>query len=291
MMGAVNDRLVGVVLSAGEGRRLRPLTSERPKVLAPLASRPLLWWAVRRFAGVLDEVVVNVHAHAEMIEDWLAFTADHGVDAPGPDGPWWRRSRSRAAPSAHELSTIVGAGLPRLVVSREGPEALGTAGALAALRDHLGGRGVLAVNGDTWTDVDLAALVDAWDGIRPLVAHEGAEFRPGVAIAASITPSLVIEGLAPTPSGLYGHVWRPAAAAGSLQTVSVDAVVRDCGTPARYLAANLELSTSRLVVESGDDVSERTGGPAVVWSGAPERRLPSGAILSTRGRMVIVRDR
>jgi mannose-1-phosphate guanylyltransferase/MurNAc alpha-1-phosphate uridylyltransferase len=43
---------------------------------------------------------------------------------------------------------------------RRYPEELGTAGAIGALREWLDGRAAVVVNGDTWTDVDLAPLVD-----------------------------------------------------------------------------------------------------------------------------------
>ncbi|WP_342643389.1 nucleotidyltransferase family protein [Rhodoligotrophos ferricapiens] len=61
-----------IVLSAGLGLRMRPLTEKRPKPLIELAGRPLLDYALTRLAedGVTT-VVVNVHYLPDQIEDYL----------------------------------------------------------------------------------------------------------------------------------------------------------------------------------------------------------------------------
>jgi MurNAc alpha-1-phosphate uridylyltransferase len=63
----------GMVLAAGLGLRLRPITEHMPKPLVPLRGRPLLDHAIDRLvdAGV-ERVVVNAHWKAEMIEQHLA---------------------------------------------------------------------------------------------------------------------------------------------------------------------------------------------------------------------------
>ena len=53
--------LVGVVLAAGEGQRLRPLTELRPKALCPINNTPLLDLAVARVRRHVAEVAVNAH--------------------------------------------------------------------------------------------------------------------------------------------------------------------------------------------------------------------------------------
>ena len=57
--------------------------------------------------------------------------------------------------------------------SWEAPDALGTAGALGALRPWIDGRGALVVNADSWSDADLSVLTDGWDGrrVRVLMAR------------------------------------------------------------------------------------------------------------------------
>lgn len=62
-----------MVLAAGLGTRLRPLTNERPKALVTLGGRTLLEIALRRLAGVgVTEVIVNAHHFAAQIEQFLA---------------------------------------------------------------------------------------------------------------------------------------------------------------------------------------------------------------------------
>jgi len=65
-----------MVLAAGLGTRLRPLTDDRPKALVTVAGRTLLEIALVRLRGFgVREVVVNAHHYAEMI---VAYLAAHG---------------------------------------------------------------------------------------------------------------------------------------------------------------------------------------------------------------------
>ncbi|HME57185.1 MAG TPA: sugar phosphate nucleotidyltransferase, partial [Terracidiphilus sp.] len=61
-----------MILAAGLGTRLRPLTGDRPKALVTIAGRTLLEITLSRLRsfGVTD-VIVNAHHHAEMIVDYL----------------------------------------------------------------------------------------------------------------------------------------------------------------------------------------------------------------------------
>lgn len=69
--------LVGVVLAAGEGRRLRPLTSLRPKPLCPVANRALVDWALDRLAPHVTRLAVNAHHLAGQLDAHLAGTGVH----------------------------------------------------------------------------------------------------------------------------------------------------------------------------------------------------------------------
>src|SRR5439155_3371852 len=66
--GAARVRLAGVVLAAGAGTRLRPLTTLRPKALCPVGTVPLLDLALARLApltgGLPADLAVNAHEHA-----------------------------------------------------------------------------------------------------------------------------------------------------------------------------------------------------------------------------------
>lgn len=69
-----------MVLAAGLGTRLQPLTLDRPKALVEVGGRTMLEWTLRRLqqAGVA-EVVVNVHHFAQMIVDYLAERKNFGL--------------------------------------------------------------------------------------------------------------------------------------------------------------------------------------------------------------------
>jgi mannose-1-phosphate guanylyltransferase len=61
------------LLAAGHGTRLRPMTDTIPKCLVPIRGTPMLeiWLEVCRRAGI-DEVLVNLHSHADLVRKTLA---------------------------------------------------------------------------------------------------------------------------------------------------------------------------------------------------------------------------
>lgn len=81
-----------MILAAGGGTRLRPLTDRTPKALLVVRGRPLLAHVMDRLvAAGVTRIVVNVHHHADQIEAFLARHAPPGVEvalSPEPDGPY-----------------------------------------------------------------------------------------------------------------------------------------------------------------------------------------------------------
>lgn len=251
MTGA--DDVAGVVLAAGAGLRLRPLSRLRPKVLCPVGNVPLLDLALARARSVVSDVAVNVH-------------------------------HRRAALEAH----LDGAGVH---LSIEAERALGTAGALGHLRGWLDGRGAVVLNADAWCLGSLGGFVEGWDGerVRLLVAGEST-LGPRSGVAGALMPWREIERLAPEPAGLYEASWRQAQAEGRLEVVRHDGPFVDCGTPAEYLQANLLASGGESVVGDGAVVAG-TLDRCVVWDGAvvwPGEQL-SCAIRPDDLRTVLVR--
>jgi N-acetyl-alpha-D-muramate 1-phosphate uridylyltransferase len=227
------DRLCGVVLAAGEGTRLRPLTRVRPKPLCPVGNVPLVDLAIERVRSVTPAVAVNVHHDREVIE-------------------------------AH-----VGAASLPVHLSVEEDQALGTAGALGHLRPWIDGRTVVVVNGDTWCPGSLGPLVDGWDGdrVRLLLSGPADRLRRTSRIAAALMPWWSVAPLAAEPTGLYEVSWGGLAEAGRVETVPWEGPCLDCGTPARYLTANLTASGGRTVAEPGARVLGRAE-RSVLWNGA-----------------------
>jgi CTP:molybdopterin cytidylyltransferase MocA len=246
MTSAPSDqRPVGVVLAAGAGTRLRPLTELRPKALCPVANRPLVDWALDRVAPHVSRTAVNVHHH-------------------------------RGQMVAH----LNGRGLH--VSGEEQPEALGTAGALGRLRAWVAGAAVLLTNADSWSPAapdPLSRLLDGWDGERPrlLCRHDPAhgDFGELRYVGSALLPWWSIRDLTPTPAGLYEVSWRGLHEEGRIELLVDDLVHIDCGTPADYLEANMRASGGESVIGEGA-VVEGTVVRSVVWPGArvlPDERL------------------
>lgn len=231
--------LAGVVLAAGAGTRLRPLTDVRPKPLCTVDKRPLLDWALDRVAPHCREIAVNVHHHPDQL---LAALSDRDVH-----------------------------------VSREEPVALGTAGALGRLRGWLDGRAVLITNSDAWhpagSGAVVADLVAGWDGERPrllCVEAQAADFGGLRYVGTALLPWWALRDLPAEPSGLYEVSWAALHAQGRLDLVGTDLPVVDCGTPRDYLLANLAASGGRAVVEDGAVVKGEVE-RSVVWAGETVR--------------------
>jgi len=135
-----------LVLAAGLGERMRPLTLETPKPLLEAGGRPLIAWHLEKLAasGIRD-VVVNT--------SWLADRFPRVLD----DGSRW--------------------GL-RLHYSYEGDTPLETGGGMLHALRLLGDAPFLAVNGDIWCDFDFATLPREPEGDAHLVLVDNPPQHP-----------------------------------------------------------------------------------------------------------------
>ncbi len=254
LAGAAPDEVVGVVLAAGAGTRLRPLTRERPKALCPVGEVPLVDLALARLAPLVSAVAVNVHHGRPAM-------AEHFADRSG------------------------------VHLSIEEPVALGTAGAVGRLRPWIAGRAVAVVNADAWCPDPLDPLLAGWDGTHVRLLLAGADaLSPRVAVAGCLLPWGAVSELSDEPSGLYEVCWKPWADRNAVEVIRHDGPFVDCGTPADYLRANLAASGGRSVVGVGavvDGVVERS----VLWPGARvgEGEVLRDAVRTTGGLTVLVR--
>jgi NDP-sugar pyrophosphorylase family protein len=223
------DGIVGVVLAAGRGTRLRPLTRLRPKALCPVGNVPLVDLALERVRPAVDAVAVNLHHGRRTLDLHLPDDVHRSIEEDRP---------------------------------------LGTAGALGQLRRWIDGRSTLVVNADAWCPGSLASFAEGWDGerIRLLIPGDD-ELRPDSAMAGALMPWSDVAGLEAVPSGLYEVVWRAAVDADRVEVVRHDGPFVDCGTPQEYLAANLQASGGESVVEPGAVVEGKLD-RCVVWSDA-----------------------
>jgi mannose-1-phosphate guanylyltransferase len=239
-----------MVLCAGLGTRLRPLTLELPKPAVPVLNVPLVAYALKliRGAGGL-RVVINTHWLPEI----MAAVAKTEADRLGTE----------------------------LLVSHE-PRILGSGGALWQAR-KLGSvrrdRHLLVLNGDVLTDVDLGAVLSthraagaaatmvlrqmpAGAGYTPLgvdskgkivrIGEHGAKsaggfFFTGVHVLSPEALDLLPDG----ESSVITSVYAPLLARGATIQAHVDGGLwLDLGDPAGYLDANLQLLRNELPAET-----------------------------------------
>jgi len=225
-----------VLLAAGIGLRLRPLTSVVPKALCPVGNITMLDRALTNVASLglsgPDHVAVNAWHLSAAIVDAVGDRAHVGVET--------------------------------------GPEPLGSAGGIAALRDWIDGRDVVVANADAYlAGGDLSGLTSRWTGaeVRMLGvrAPKGRrEFGTYRFAGFSVIPWHYIERLRVEPADLVRTVWRPAESRGRFQLVDYRGDYIDCGTPADYLAANLHAAGARS--RNGTAVARSRNGTAVARS-------------------------
>lgn len=219
-----------MILAAGLGTRLRPLTDELPKPLVPIGDRPAIAHVAERLAAAgVAQAVLNTHHLA------AAFTAERL------------------------------AGLPLRIRVIHEAEILGTAGAVANAAPLLGDGSVVVWNGDILADLDVGALVAAHRGsgalatlaVAPRAAGEGTvgigaggrvvrlrgerfgdELSSGDFLGIHVL-SPELRAALPAPGCVIDDGYRPALRRGLLvDTFPVTLEWDDVGTIGSYLLAN-----------------------------------------------------
>ncbi len=129
-----------MILAAGLGTRLRPITYSRPKPMVPVLNRPVMEHIVRLLARHgFTEVIANLHWFPDQIKGHFGDGSEYGI----------------------ELSYS------------EEEQLLGTSGGVRRAADFLGDS-FLVISGDALTDIDLAAMRDfheSHDGIASLATR------------------------------------------------------------------------------------------------------------------------
>ncbi len=287
-----------MVLCAGLGTRLRPLTLELPKPLVPIGDRPLLGHILERLRRLgVDRAIVNTHH----IHDAFHRYVD---------------------------------GLGSKVQLIHEPEIRGTAGGVRGALDQLGPPPILVWNGDILAPPPLGLLSTAAHqagmclAVAPLpegrgtvgvdgtgrvvrlrgerfgVESAGADYVGIAALGAGVLPLL------PQTGCLIGDVALPLLRRGEpIQTVPIDGPWTDLGSLESYAAANLSwLGPDREAyaardarIASGVRLDRSIIGSGVVvegdgrvtrciaWPGAKVRAPLSDAIVTSAGRLVSLR--
>lgn len=216
-----------MVLAAGRGQRLRPLTDELPKPLVPVGGRPLIAWHLAALARAgIREVVINLS---------------------------WLGAKLRAAlGDGHAYGVTIR-------YSEEGPVALETGGGIVQALPLLGAQPFLVVSGDIWTELDFGTLQLEPDALAHLVLipnpphHPRGDFglqgdRVVLAESGRFTYGNVgiyrpefFAGLSPARFPLVQPLQR-AIAAGQVRGALFHGRWCDVGTPQRLAELNAELA-------------------------------------------------
>lgn len=123
-----------MILAAGRGTRLAPLTDHTPKPMLPIKGKPLIEWQIRALAQAgISEFVINLHHLGEQIEAYLGAGHDLGVS---------------------------------ISYSYE-QDLLETGGGVKHALPLLGDAPFAILNGDIWTDFDFASLPNQPDNGAP----------------------------------------------------------------------------------------------------------------------------
>jgi MurNAc alpha-1-phosphate uridylyltransferase len=225
-----------MILAAGRGERMRPLTDHTPKPLLMAGGKPLIVWHLEKLAHAgITHVVIN-HAHlGEQIEAMLGNGADFGV---------------------------------HIRYSHE-EQALETAGGIVKALPLLGDAPFLVLNADVWTDYDFRQILPRLDAMKAhratdclahlmLVDNPPQHSRGDFALSANTVHSdgasmLTFSGIGIYRPALFAGLipGRPAKLAPLLREAMQREQIsgeyyagrwRDIGTPERLAALNSELT-------------------------------------------------
>jgi mannose-1-phosphate guanylyltransferase len=250
-----------MVMAAGLGTRLRPLTYEVPKPMVPVGNRPVLELILRLLAGQgFTEVVSNLHWFPDTIRDRLGDGSALGVE---------------------------------LTYSFE-EELLGTAGGVRNVRDHFGDDPFVVMAGDALTDIDLRALADAHRanaGVATLAVKrvtntreygvivtgadgriQGFQEKPDPAEALSDLANCMIYALSPEVFDYFPEKQVVDFALDVFPALlehdvpfhvhRTDAYWNDVGSPPEYLQGNLDVALGHVGVDPGGKLVEAHADPA-----------------------------
>jgi mannose-1-phosphate guanylyltransferase/mannose-1-phosphate guanylyltransferase/phosphomannomutase len=268
-----------MVMAAGLGTRLRPLTYELPKPMVPVVNRPVMEHILRLLPRHgFERAIANLHWFPELIRDRFEDGSGLGVE---------------------------------LTYSYE-EELLGTAGGVRNVAEYFGSEPFLVMAADALTDIDLAGLRAAHEangGIATLAVKrvpnvsefgvvivdsdgriQGFQEKPDPAEALSDLASCMIYMLNPEVFDYFPD--RPAVDFAldvfpallehdvAFHVHEIDAYWNDVGSLPEYLQGNLDALSGRVRVDLEGDLLDPSGGDAGLEAGEPG---VGGRVLAAEG--------
>ncbi len=229
MAETVDHPTTAMILAAGRGERMRPLTDHTPKPLLPVACKPLIVWHIERLvAAGVEELVIN-HAHLGA-----------RIEAALGDGRQWG-ARIRYSPEGEGTALETGGGIQRAL-------------------PLLGEQPFLVVNGDVWCDVGFASLGLAGNDLAQLVLVDNPDHHPAGdfhlssngRVSVQGAPRLTFSGIGVYHPALFrdcapgafplAPLLRAAMATGQVSGVRHGGLWVDVGTPQRLAALDQRLA-------------------------------------------------
>jgi len=145
--------MYAMILAAGKGERMKPLTDKTPKPLLVAAGKPLLQYHIEALAAAsIREIVINTGVHGDQIESRFRNGVNLGVN---------------------------------IRYSHEGDMPLGTGGGIRRALPLLGNMPFVLVNGDIWTEFDFSGLPTVLSGLAHLVMVNNPDHNRGGDFALS----------------------------------------------------------------------------------------------------------
>jgi NDP-sugar pyrophosphorylase family protein len=232
-----------MILAAGLGTRLRPLTDLRPKPLVPVANEPVIRHTIAYLKNNgITRLVVNAHHHAEQVSGFFEN------------------------PSSSDIPVEV----------RFEPRILGTGGGLMNVADFWGDDTLLVVNGDILTDIDLGLAIESHKdsgSLATLILHEYAPFNQVLINGAKYVTDISDKAMPGRLAFTGIHIlepgvreWLPDKGYADIITsyremmsnkepisayVSENHYWRDIGTIESYMEANREFSNETVLIAPG----------------------------------------
>jgi len=164
-----------ILLAAGKGTRLSSLTDKIPKVMIPIAGKPILEHHVEHLAGAgIQEIFINLHHLPERITSYFGDGRKWGV---------------------------------RIRYSFE-PEIMGTAGAVKKLEAELRGGPFLVVYGDNYLEMELSGFIEASaasEGVGTIAVFEKADVTGSGIIEMGRGDEVVRFKEKPAPDEVFSH--------------------------------------------------------------------------------------
>jgi len=232
-----------MILAAGFGTRLRPLSEIKPKALMPVANKPILARNIEYLVSHgIAEIIVNAHHHSNLLVDYLKDGSSFGIN----------------------------------IEVKVEPEILGTGGGIKNTEDFWDKEPFFVINSDILTDIDLAAVYKVHQtsgSLVTLVLHDCEPYNQVrvddqwniTDIAKSDTPGRLAftgihvidpEVLSHIPQGVFSDViecYRKLIRLGKpIRACLVQGHYwRDIGSIQSYLEANRELAGNSFVIGPG----------------------------------------